>query len=230
MDDRRRCSSERPSSSRSCSRRSARRRRRSWHATPRSSKPAVHRRRRSPSRARWRINLPVSCLSVTALGYHGATESALPLEPVGRQANEGIFARILHRLTGEDASGVTYHQLGGGAGPRTGALDVGAPAGTAVYAPVRGTVVSIRRPRARRKAVRAPHRHRPRRSRLPSSSRSGGCAQTQRSRSALPSRRERRRSGSSWTFRSAEEQALAEVTHDPGNHVTIEVRPAANLG
>ena len=29
-------------------------------------------------------------------------------------------------------------------GPRTGALDVGAPAGTAVYAPVDGTVVSIR--------------------------------------------------------------------------------------
>ena len=28
----------------------------------------------------------------------------------------------------------------------------------------------------------------------------------------------------------AEEQALAEVTNDPGNHVTIEVRPAANLG
>ena len=28
----------------------------------------------------------------------------------------------------------------------------------------------------------------------------------------------------------AEEQALAEVTNDPGNHITIEVRPAANLG
>ena len=110
----------------------------------RSSRPAGLRRRRSRCRARCPIDLPVSCLSVTALGYHGASENALPLEPVGRQANEGIFARILHRLTGEDASGVTYHQLGGGSGPPTGALDVGAPAGTAVYAPVNGTVVSIR--------------------------------------------------------------------------------------
>ena len=135
-----------------------------------------------------RIQLPVSQQSVTALGYHGASGNALPLG-VGRQANEGIFARILHRLTGDDASGVTYYQLSGGSGPQTGALDVGAPANTAVYAPVSGTVVSIQTivldgKRYGHRIDVVPNEARP------SSSPSGGCVPTLRSRSALRSRPE----------------------------------------
>ena len=104
------------------------------------------------------IQLPVAQQSVTALGYHGAAPGALPLDPVGRQVNQGVLARLFNRLTGNAATGVTYHRLGGGSGPDTRALDVGAPAGTVVYAPVDGTVVSIRdyvidgRPRAAREA------------------------------------------------------------------------------
>ncbi len=36
-----------------------------------------------------RIQLPVSQQSVTALGYHGASGNALPLEPVGRRRTRG---------------------------------------------------------------------------------------------------------------------------------------------
>lgn len=175
------------------------------------------------------IKLPVSCLSVTALGYHGASESALPLEPVGRQANEGIFARIARRLSGGDSSGVSYYQLPGGTGPRTGALDVGAPAGTAVYSPVDGTVVSIRDlvldgkryghridvvPDAAPSVVVSIRRLRADRALTVGSRVTTGTSKI----------------GKVLDLSRAEDQALAEVTNDPGNHVTIEVRPAANLG
>ena len=64
------------------------------------------------------IQLPVSQQSVTALAYHGANTFALPLEPAGRQVNQGILSRIYHRLVGDDQSGVTYYQLTGGEGSR----------------------------------------------------------------------------------------------------------------
>ena len=175
------------------------------------------------------IKLPVSCLSVTALGYHGSSESALPLEPVGRQANEGIFARIARRLSGGDASGVAYYQLGGGSGPRTGALDVGAPAGTAVYAPVDGTVVSIRdlvldgKPFGHRIDI------------VPDAAPSVVVSIRRLRADPALTVGSRVTTGTSKIgvvvdLSRAEEQALADVTNDPGNHVTIEVRPAANLG
>ncbi len=86
---------------------------------------------------------------VTAIGYHGAGDDALALDPVGRQANEGIAARLFHRIFGGGGGGVAYYQLGGGQGASTGALDVGAAPGTDVYAPVDGTVVGSPRLRPR---------------------------------------------------------------------------------
>jgi hypothetical protein len=176
-----------------------------------------------------RIQLPVSCQSVTALGYHGASGSALPLDPVGQQANEGIFARIVRRLTGEESSSIAYYQLSGGTGPRTGALDVGAPAGTAVYAPVDGTVVSIR------DLVLDGRRHGHRIDFVPNDSPSVVVSiRRLRADPALtvgsPVTAGTSKIGIVLDLSKAEEQALAEVTNDPGNHVTIEVRPAANLG
>jgi hypothetical protein len=175
------------------------------------------------------IQLPVSQQSVTALGYHGASGNALPLEPVGRQANEGIFARILHRLNGNDASGVTYYQLSGGSGPRTGALDVGASAGTAVYAPVDGTVVSIR------DLVLDGKRYGHRIDVVPNEEPSVVVSiRRLRADPALtvgsPVTSGTSKIGKVLDLSRVEEQALADVTNDPGNHVTIEVRPAANLG
>jgi len=174
------------------------------------------------------IELPVSCQSVTALGYHGANAYALPLEPVGRQVNQGLLSRIVHRLVGDDQSGVTYYQLKGGEGSRTGALDVGAPAGTAVYAPVTGTVVSIR------DVVLGGKRHGHRIDIVPSEAPSIVVSLTRlRADPALtvgsPVTEGTSKIGVVLDLSRVEQQALADVTHDPGNHVTLEVHPTATL-
>jgi hypothetical protein len=90
------------------------------------------------------IQLPVNERNVTAIGYHGAGDDALPLDPLGRQANEGLFSRIFHRIFGGGGGGIAYYQLGGGGGPSTGSLNVGAAPDTDVYSPVDGTVVGLR--------------------------------------------------------------------------------------
>ena len=88
-----------------------------------------------------RVQSPVAQGGVTAIGFHGSAEGALELKPVGPQRNEGLLARLWRRITGASKSGLAWYQLSGGA-LRT--LDVGAVAGTDVYAPVDGTVVAIR--------------------------------------------------------------------------------------
>ncbi|MBD0317633.1 MAG: hypothetical protein ICV71_03845 [Thermoleophilia bacterium] len=90
-----------------------------------------------------RIGLPINQARVTAIGFHAAGATALPLEPVGKQANAGLLGRLVQRLVGGDASGLRWYQLDGGVGPRSGGMDVGAPAGTNVYAPVDGSVIAI---------------------------------------------------------------------------------------
>ena len=90
-----------------------------------------------------RILLPIAQTRVTAIGYHGAGAGTLALEPVGRQANAGMLERLLQRLSGESGSKVSYYLVGGGAGPETSGLDVGAPLDTDVYAPVDGTVITV---------------------------------------------------------------------------------------
>jgi hypothetical protein len=176
-----------------------------------------------------RLQLPISQQEVTAIGYHGSDEYALPLKPMGRQANEGLFARAFHRLLGGGGSGMVYYLLGGGSGPATSALDVGARAGTDVYAPVDGTVVSIGdlvldgRPRGQRIDIQ------------PSDAPSVVVSVSRlRADPALTV-------GSLVTAGTSkigvvvdlsrlEEQALARYSGDVGNHVTIEVRPAASAG
>jgi murein DD-endopeptidase MepM/ murein hydrolase activator NlpD len=94
---------------------------------------------------RLHVASPVNERVITAIGYHGAGGDALPFEPVGRQANVGVATRFFHRIFGGGGSGgVVYYQLGGGQGPSTGALDIGAAPGTDVYAPTDGTVVGLR--------------------------------------------------------------------------------------
>jgi hypothetical protein len=90
------------------------------------------------------ITVPVNERAVTAIGYHGAGENVVALDPVGRQANEGLAARIFHRIFGGGGGGVAYYMIGGGSGPSTGALDIGAAPGTDVYSPINGTVVGLR--------------------------------------------------------------------------------------
>jgi murein DD-endopeptidase MepM/ murein hydrolase activator NlpD len=90
-----------------------------------------------------RVQLPIDQSRVTAIGYHASGTQALPLEPVGTQANAGLVERIFRRLFGSSGSDVRYYMLEGGVGAETGGLDVGAPVETDVYAPVDGSVIAI---------------------------------------------------------------------------------------
>ena len=78
------------------------------------------------------IRLPVAGASVTAIGYHGAEDGALALQPVGRQANEGLLARLWRSIAGAAQDGPRWYQLDGAPGHR-GARRRRA-AGTDVYA------------------------------------------------------------------------------------------------
>ncbi len=89
------------------------------------------------------IRLPVAAGSVTAIGFHSSATGALSLQPLGQQANEGLLARLWHRMAGTSKHGPAWFQLGGEAGPGTSVLDVGALPGTDVYSPVDGTIVAI---------------------------------------------------------------------------------------
>lgn len=87
------------------------------------------------------IRLPIAAGAVTAIGFHGSDAGAMELDPVGRQANEGLLARLWRRIAGSAKDGPVWYQLTGG--PGTEVMDVGAAPGTDVYSPVDGTVVSI---------------------------------------------------------------------------------------
>jgi murein DD-endopeptidase MepM/ murein hydrolase activator NlpD len=91
-----------------------------------------------------RLLLPVAQGRLTAVGYHAAGDGSLALRPVGRQLNQGLVGRVARSLFGNGGSNrLRYYVLGGGAGPATASLDVGAPPGTDVYSPVDGRVVAI---------------------------------------------------------------------------------------
>lgn len=90
-----------------------------------------------------RIQLPVAQDAVTAIGFHASTSGGLTLKPLGRQINEGLLARLWHKISGSSKRARAWYQVGGGSGPGTAVLDVGATPGTDVYAPVDGTIASI---------------------------------------------------------------------------------------
>ena len=51
------------------------------------------------------IRLPIAGEAVTAIGFHGADAGAMTLKPVGRQANEGLLARLWRRIAGSSQAG-----------------------------------------------------------------------------------------------------------------------------
>jgi hypothetical protein len=89
------------------------------------------------------LQLPVAQDAVTAIGFHASTAGGLALKPLGRQINEGLLARLWHKISGSSKQARAWYQLGGGSGPGTAVLDVGAAPGTNVYAPVDGTIAAI---------------------------------------------------------------------------------------
>jgi murein DD-endopeptidase MepM/ murein hydrolase activator NlpD len=170
-----------------------------------------------------RLLQPVS--RVTAIGYHASGDGALPMRPVGRQVNQGLVGRVARSLFGSGSGNLRYYVLGGGTGPATTSLDVGAPVGTDVYSPVDGTVVGITpyvlagkhmgaridiQPSGNPSLVVSLTHLRP------DPNLNVGATLT-----ATASK-----VGTVLDFASVERQALAHVTQDAGNHVAIEVHPA----
>jgi murein DD-endopeptidase MepM/ murein hydrolase activator NlpD len=173
-----------------------------------------------------RLMLPVSLQRVTALGYHASPDGALALRPVGRQVNQGLVGRVTRSLFGSGGgSGLRYYVLGGGSGPSTASLDVGAPPGTDVYSPVDGTVVGITpyvlagkhmgaridvQPNGNPSVVVSLTHLRPDPNLTVGSTVTATTSKV----------------GTILDFTQIERQALARVTPDAGNHVAIAVRTA----
>src|SRR5262249_12843385 len=89
------------------------------------------------------LRVPIAQSRVTAVGFQGGSAGALALDPLGTQRNQGVVQRVVHAIVGSSSSGPGWYQLPGGQGPSTSALEIGAAAGTDVYSPVDGTVLSI---------------------------------------------------------------------------------------
>jgi hypothetical protein len=175
-----------------------------------------------------RLQLPIDQSRVTAIGYHAAGGGALALEPVGRQANEGLFARVVRKLFGGSDHGLTYYQLGGDQGSATAALDVGAVPGTDVYSPVDGTIVGVTPYTLRGKTFGARIDIQPTTApalvvRL-THLRPDPALTVGTSVAAAISK-----IGTIIDFSRVERQALARYTQDAGNHVSAEVHAAATL-
>ena len=158
----------------------------------------------------------------------GGSEGSLALSPVGTQANEGLLKRVLHSVVGGSSGRPRWYQLPGGLGPGSSSIDVGAPAGTDVYAPVDGTIVAIDdvvlndrvygsqidiQPTGAPSLVVSVSHVRVDPSLVVGSSVTAAGSKL----------------GSVVDFTPAEHQALAQYTNDSGNHVEIEVHPSATL-
>ena len=174
------------------------------------------------------LQLPVSQSRVTAIGFQGGSEGALALSPLGTQANEGLLKRVLHSVVGGSSGRPRWYQLPGGLGPGSSSIDIGAAAGTDVYAPVDGTIVAIDdvvlndrvygsridiQPTGAPSLVVSLSHVRVDPSLVVGSSVTSAGSKL----------------GTVVDFTQAEHQALARYTNDSGNHVVIEVHPSATL-
>jgi hypothetical protein len=171
------------------------------------------------------LKLPLARGAVTAIGYHAAPD-AVALSPEGTQVNEGLLARLFHRIAGSRGGGLNYYELSGGTGTDNGALDIGAAPDTDVYAPVDGKVVQIEPYviNGRSRGVRLDIRPDADATVIVSMTRIA-AEQTLAIGSAVQSGVTR--VGSIIDLSKLEQQELAHYTQDSGNHVTIEVQPAA---
>jgi hypothetical protein len=172
-----------------------------------------------------RLQMPIVQGQATAIGYHSSSDDAISLKPMGHQGNEGALQSVFHKLFGGGGGHPTWYQLDSGA---TSALDVGAATGTTVFAPVDGTIVGLT------PYVVAGQRFGVRIDIQPLSAPALVVSMTQIR--ADPSLKVgssvvsgATRLGSVADLAKVERQALARYTNDAGNHVSIELRPAATL-
>jgi hypothetical protein len=172
-----------------------------------------------------RIQLPVAQTRVTAVGYHSSNDGGLQLAPLGHQGNEGALARLAHRIFGGGHGRFVYYQLSGG---ETDVLDVGAAAGTDVYAPVDGTVIGIS------DFVLNGRAYGSRIDIQPSAAPSLVVTLTQLTPDPALTvgttvSASTTKVGRVIDLSGVEKQALARYTQDAGNHVSVELHPAATL-
>lgn len=173
-----------------------------------------------------RLQLPIA--RATAVGFHSAGDGAVSLTPLGRQGNEGLVLRVVHKLFGGGGGRQTWYQLGGGAGPANSAVDVGATPGTDVYAPVDGTVVGITpfvvndRPYGIRLDIEPQNAP----SYVVSVTQLHGDPSISVGSTVIAGVS---KIGTVVDLSEVERQALARFTQDAGNHVSLQVRPAATL-
>jgi hypothetical protein len=90
------------------------------------------------------ISSPIRPEYVTGLGYHPEGESLVGMSPRGKNLSQNPLLRLFTVDSGPEK--IQYHLMDPARrqGPSTGALDVGAEAGTTVYAPASGIVMAIR--------------------------------------------------------------------------------------
>ena len=174
------------------------------------------------------VDFPINRARVTAIGYYGSPDGALTLTPIGSQANEGLLGRVWHALIGGGSTGPRWYLLPGGQGQSTSALEVGAAAGTDVYSPVTGTIVGIEKvtldgaPHGDQidiQPTNAPSLVVSVSAIAPDPSLAVGGAVTA----------DASKLGEVLDLSPFETQSLSRYTNDAGNHVLIEVHPAATL-
>jgi murein DD-endopeptidase MepM/ murein hydrolase activator NlpD len=175
-----------------------------------------------------RIQLPVNESRLTTIGYFGAEDGALALSPVGHQVNEGVLRRLVHKVLGGGGGWPRWYLLPGGHGASTSALDVGAPAGTDVYAPANGTIVGIGKVILNGRAYGARIDVQPIDAPSLIVSISHISADPSLTVGAMVTAGASKL-GTVLDFSRVEHQALSRYTNDAGNHVLIEVHPSATL-
>lgn len=91
------------------------------------------------------VSTPIRPTSLTAIAYHPEGDTLIELSPRGKNLSAnplvGLFA-----LGAETEENIQYNVMDRAerSGPMTGAMDVGAEAGSTVYSPVSGVITSIR--------------------------------------------------------------------------------------
>ena len=174
------------------------------------------------------IQLPISQRRVTSIGYQGGSEGSLALSPLGTQANEGLLRRLAHKVFGGATGRPRWYQLPGGQGPATSSVDIGAAAGTDIYSPVDGTIVSMGDVTLNSRTYGSRIDIQP--TGAPSLVVSITHVRVDPSLVVgAPVTAAGSKLGSVVDFSHAERQALARYTNDAGNHVVVEVHPAATL-
>jgi hypothetical protein len=175
-----------------------------------------------------RIQLPIAQARVTAVGYHGAGEGTLRLNPLGTRGNKGWLGRLRDRIFGTSGDSLVWYQLDGGNGPSTSSLDVGAAPGTDVFSPVDGTVVGIQEVviDQRKRGVRIDIQPTSAPSLIVSVSRLRADPALTVGSAVVAAKT---RIGTLIDLSRVEQMALAGFTQDAGNHVSLVVRPAATF-